>query len=343
MTIRTAIIGYGFAARTFHEPFLRHNKAFKLVAASGSNAAQAKALWPTVDCFVSVDELLDKSDADLFIIATPNDSHFTLAKHLLKKGKHLLIDKPVCTSVSELKQLQVLEAGSVSGSITVFQNRRWDGDFMTLKQLIKDEKVGVVKRFESHFDRARPTPQNRWREKPGDGAGIWFDLGPHLIDQTLQLFGKPNAISADIQVLRDGAKVDDYFDITLNYEDKVVKLNSSPFCYGPPLRFDLQGSHARFVKYGLDPQESKLIKQQAFKEENWAAEALNFYGCLYTHEGNDSVKTLEGSYETFFEELAGFIQRKNGNPVDLNSVADQLTLLELGIRASQTGTTMDLN
>lgn len=343
MTIKTAIVGYGFSARTFHEPFFRHHEAFELVAVSGSNAHHAKAHWPAIQCFKTADQLFEQCDAELYVITTPNDSHFHLAKHLLEKGKNILIDKPVCTSILELKQLQTLEKAASTGSVSVFQNRRWDGDFLTLKQLLDEGRFGHIKRFESHFDRARPTPQTRWRELPGRGAGIWFDLGPHLIDQTLQLFGKPKAISADIKPLRENALVDDYFDATLHYSDKTVKINSSPFCYGRPLRFDVQGTDARFVKYGLDVQESKLISQQAFSTPNWAADKQEDFGEIFNDKGCKSVPTLEGCYRTFFDELAGFIRHQNPNPVDLDSIADQIKLLELGFESAQSGQRLAFN
>ena len=333
MTIKTAIIGYGFAAKTFHEPFLRALDGFELVAASGSNASDAKQHWPQMGAFHHYQEILESSEAQLFIVTTPNDSHFEISQALLKAGKHVILDKPACTSSAQLKELIRLDNES-SGSVSIFHNRRWDGDFLTLKKLLGAGKLGEIRRFESHFDRARPTPKTRWRELPGEGAGIWFDLGPHLIDQALQLFGKPSAVTADIRILREGASVDDYFDVLLHYSDKVVKLHSSPFCFGRPLRYDIQGTRGRFVKYAMDPQETQLINGKAFSIPSWAADEFANFGRLHNEIGDERVPTELGSYAQFFELVRRFIQGTAENPVPLNSVVDQIAIIEAGFSSS---------
>lgn len=334
MTIKTAIIGYGFAAKTFHEPFLRELDGYELVAASGSNAADAKQHWSDMVAYRDYQEMLKESSAELFIVTTPNDSHFEITQALLNAGKRVILDKPACTSSEQLKQLMLLERESF-GSVSIFQNRRWDGDFLTLKKLLDAGRLGDIKRFESHFDRARPTPKTRWRELPGEGAGIWFDLGPHLIDQALQLFGKPSGVTADIRTLREGASVDDYFDVLLHYSDKVVKLHSSPFSFGRPLRYDVQGSKGRFVKYAMDPQEERLVSGKAFSTPSWAAEEFANFGRLHTEQGDERVTTELGSYAQFFEQIKGFIQDISENPVSLDSIADQIAIIEAGFLSSQ--------
>lgn len=336
MSIKTAIIGYGFAAKTFHEPFLRHLDEFELVAASGSSASEAKLHWPAMTSFKDAQSMIAEVEADLFIIATPNDTHFELTKAVLARGASVLLDKPACTSSDEMQALLDIEASS-KGSITVFQNRRWDGDFLTLKQLIKQGRLGDIKRFESHFDRARPTPKQRWREQIGAGAGIWFDLGPHLIDQALQLFGKPEYVQADIRTLRDGAEVDDLFSVQLGYQDKQVTLNSSPFAFGRPLRFDVQGSKGRFVKYALDPQEAQLIAGKAFTIPSWSADEFANYGRLHTESGDERITTELGSYQSLFTQLAKFLKGEGENPVSLASTADQIRIIEAGFESAQQG------
>ena len=342
MTIKTAIIGYGFAAKTFHEPFLRALDDFELVAASGSNAADALPYWPEMIAYRHYREMLESSQAELYIVTTPNDSHFAITKALLKAGKRVILDKPACTSSTLLKELIRLEQDSL-GSVSIFQNSRWDGDFLTLKSLLRAGHLGEVKRFESHFDRARPTPKTRWRELPGEGAGIWFDLGPHLIDQALQLFGKPSAVTADIRILREAASVDDYFDVLLHYSDKVVKLHSSPFCFGRPLRYDVQGTQGRFVKYALDPQEMQLINGKAFSSPSWAAEEFAHYGRLHREQGDERVTTELGNYAQFFELMKSFIEGTAENPVPLSSVADQIAIIEAGFLSNKQERSVALN
>ena len=342
MTIKAAIIGYGFAAKTFHEPFLRALNGFELVAASGSNASEAKQHWPEMIAYRHYEEMLESSEAELYIVTTPNDSHFEITRALLNAGKRVILDKPACTSSSQLNELILLEKES-SGSVSIFQNRRWDGDFLTLKKLLGAGRLGEIKRFESHFDRARPTPKTRWRELPGEGSGIWFDLGPHLIDQAVQLFGKPSAVTADIRTLREGAQVDDYFDVLLHYSDKVVKLHSSPFCFGRPLRYDIQGTQGRFVKYALDPQEAQLINGKAFATPSWAAEEFAHFGRLHTDQGDERVTTELGSYAQFFEQIKGFIEGTTENPVPLDSIGDQIAIIEAGFLSSQKHKSIALN
>lgn len=342
MTIKTAIIGYGFAAKTFHEPFLRELDGYQLVAASGSNAIEAKQYWPEMIAYRHYHEMLESSEAELYIVTTPNHSHFEITQTLLKAGKRVILDKPACTSSAQLKELIRLEKES-SGSVSIFQNRRWDGDFLTLKKLLGSGQLGEVKRFESHFDRARPIPKTRWRELPGEGAGIWFDLGPHLIDQALQLFGKPSAITADIRTLREAASVDDYFDILLHYSDKVVKLHSTPFCFGRPLRYDVQGTKGRFVKYAMDPQEAQLIAGKAFSIPSWAADEFADFGRLHNAQGDERIPTELGNYALFFELIKGFIDGTEENPVPLNSVADQIAVIEAGFLSSTEKKSIALN
>jgi predicted dehydrogenase len=342
MTIKTAIIGYGFAAKTFHEPFLRELDGYQLVAASGSKAIEAKQYWPEMIAYRHYKEMLESSEAELYIVTTPNQSHFDITQALLKAGKRVILDKPACTSSAQLKELIRLEKAS-SGSVSIFQNRRWDGDFLTLKKLLGSGQLGEIKRFESHFDRARPTPKTRWRELPGEGAGIWFDLGPHLIDQALQLFGKPSAVTADIRTLREAASVDDYFDVLLHYSDKAVKLHSTPFCFGRPLRYDVQGCKGRFVKYAMDPQEAQLIDGKAFSVPSWAADEFANFGRLHREQGDERIPTELGDYAKFFELMEGFIEGSTENPVPLNSVADQIAVIEAGFLSSTEKTSIELN
>lgn len=341
MTIKTAIIGYGFAAKTFHEPFLRELDGYQLVAASGSNALEAKQHWPEMIAFRHYHEMLESSEAELYIVTTPNDSHFEITQDLLKAGKRVILDKPACTSSAQLKELIRLEKES-SGSVSIFQNRRWDGDFLTLKTLLGSGQLGEIKRFESHFDRARPIPKTRWRELPGEGVGIWFDLGPHLIDQALQLFGKPSAVTADIRTLREAASVDDYFDVLLHYSDKVVKLHSTPFCFGRPLRYDVQGTKGRFVKYAMDPQETQLIDGKAFSIPSWAADEFADFGRLHNEQGNERIPTELGNYALFFELIKCFIDGTTENPVPLSSVVDQIAIIEAGFLSSIERASVDI-
>ncbi|HEY7866664.1 MAG TPA: Gfo/Idh/MocA family oxidoreductase, partial [Psychromonas sp.] len=238
--IKTAIVGYGFSAKTFHLPFIDTLPEFEVSAISSSQIDAVKQDWPNAAHYLTAEEMLQKSDAQLVIITAPNEVHFSLAKLALENNKHVILEKPFVTKVEDGHTLIALakEKGLI---LSVYHNRRWDGDFVTVKKLIAENALGNIKHFESHFDRFRPSLRQRWRENAQDGGGILFDLGPHLIDQALQLFGLPEAITAQCKMMREGATNIDYFNLTLHYPDKLALLSASLFCAGPNLRFNIQG------------------------------------------------------------------------------------------------------
>jgi len=193
--IKTAIVGYGFSAKTFHLPFVNALPEFEVSAISSSQVDAVMRDWPNAVHYFTVEEMLQNSDVQLVIITAPNDVHFSLAKLALENNKHVILEKPFVTKIADGQALISLaeEKGLI---LTVYHNRRWDGDFLTVKKLIAENKLGDIKYFESHFDRFKPTVRQRWREQSQDGGGLLFDLGPHLIDQALQLFGLPEAVTA---------------------------------------------------------------------------------------------------------------------------------------------------
>ena len=255
--IRVGLVGFGFSARTFHLPFITTSDLFELVAISSSRVDVVSATYPGVSAYDSAEELIRSADIDLIIIAAPNYVHYTLARKSLEKGLHVVLEKPMVPSSTQAASLVEL-ADRRSRMLSVFQNRRWDGDFLTLQRLVDGNAVGDVRYFESHFDRFRPDVRHRWREMPGAGSGFWWDLGPHLVDQALCLFGMPEGLTARTRTMRHGAQVTDYFHVLLHYSDLDVVLHSSPFVAAPNIRFQLQGTAGSYVKYGYDPQEAQL-------------------------------------------------------------------------------------
>ncbi|MGF6562617.1 putative dehydrogenase [Erwinia aphidicola] len=224
--IRVGLVGYGFASKTFHAPLISGTAEMELAAVSSSDAGKVHADWPSVQVVSDPQALFDDPTLQLIVIPTPNDTHFPLAKAALNAGKHVVVDKPFTVTLSQARELDAL-AKAKGLLLSVFHNRRWDSDFLTLKALLADGTLGDVRYFESHFDRFRPTVQQRWREQKGAGSGIWYDLGPHVIDQALQLFGSPVAITLDAAELRPGAQTTDYFHCTLTYPQRRVVLHAS--------------------------------------------------------------------------------------------------------------------
>ena len=236
---------------------------------------------------------------DIVVIASPNGSHFPLAEAALESGKHIVIDKPFTVTSREADALIAL-AHQRQRMLTVFHNRRWDGDFLTVRSLLRSGRLGEVMLYESYWDRFRPTLTNGWRELPGNGAGLLWDLGPHLIDQALILFGRPDAISADVAVQRPQGTVDDYFVLTLSYGARRAVLSASKSIAQRRPRFALHGSEASFVKYGLGPQEPAMKEGASPLDPGFGEEQSRFYGHWVQGDGApEIVPTANGRYLTF--------------------------------------------
>ena len=337
--INIGLIGFGFAAQTFHLPLILANQDLAITAVSSSNEKKVFEVLSDVEVFANAEQLIVESSVDLVVITAPNDVHFSLAKLALENNKHVVIEKPMTTTTEEAMALIEL-AERKKLKLTVFHNRRWDGDFLTIKSLIDENKVGKVKVFESHFDRFRPEVRNRWREQPGEGTGIWYDLGPHLVDQALQLFGLPKAVVGQCLATRAGSQVCDYFHVTLGYDDKQVILCSSPFQAGRNIRFQLQGESGAYIKYGLDPQEQQLKDGVEVNGPQFGRENESDYGVL-TCQVNDltpePVTTSVGDYAAFYRELASAISNDTPVPVPPREIVDVMRVLSLAQQSSDEG------
>jgi predicted dehydrogenase len=282
--IEVGLIGFGFAGRTFHAPVIHGVEGMRLAAILQRNGDEAALAYPGVRVVRSLPEMLAQESISLIVVATPNDSHFPIAKECLLAGRDVVIDKPFAPTHAEAAELACLaqERGRL---LSVYQNRRWDGDFKALQKLVASGELGRVVRYESHFDRFRPQLRpGAWREQRGQGTGVLFDLGPHLIDQALVLFGTPAAVSADVRLEREGAAADDAFDITLLYPGLRACLSASMLVSRPGSHFLVHGSLASFVKYGLDPQEDALKRGRrpgdAHSGVEWGREPEEAWGTL---------------------------------------------------------------
>lgn len=262
--IGVGVIGYGLGGRVFHAPFVSAVPGLRLVSIMTRSEAEASQAYPSARIVQSLDAILSDASIELVVVSTPNETHFDLARQVLEAGRHVVIDKPFAATTE-----QALELGRLAKSKGVhaipFHNRRWDGDFQTVRRLLQQGDLGRLVTFESHFDRFRPTPrENTWKEAENPANGMLFDLGPHLVDQVLALFGAPEAITASVRSDRDQTAIEDAFDITLHYpwEDGKGLLahcrTSYLACINAP-RFTLHGTKGSFVKYGLDPQEPTLV------------------------------------------------------------------------------------
>lgn len=332
-TIRVGLVGYGYASKTFHVPLLAATPGVELTAISSSDAGKVHADWPAMSVEASPQALFARSDIDLVVIPTPNDTHFSLAKQALEAGKHVVVDKPFTVTLSQAHELNQL-AKSVGKLLSVFHNRRWDSDFLTLQQLVKSGALGDVVYLESHFDRFRPEVRDRWREAGGEGSGLWFDLGPHLIDQALQLFGLPVAIQADLAQLRPGGKTTDYFHAVLIYPLRRVVVHASMLAAAPTSRYIVHGTHGSYVKWGLDPQEDRLKAGERpdahadwGKDDNDGVLTAQRDGALI----DQTVPTVAGNYPAYYAAVRDALLGKGENPVPAEQAIRVMELIELGL------------
>ena len=299
--LNVGLVGFGFAGKVFHAPIIRAVDGLRLttiVQRHGGGAPDPR--YPDVEFIHSVDELL-KRQIDLVVVATPNTSHHPIAKQALLAGRHVVVDKPFTTTRAEAEDLVRL-AKQQRRIVTVYQDRRYTGDFATVQQVVSEGVLGHIVLFESHFDRFRPEQKpNAWREEPLPGSGVWFDIGPHLVDQALLLFGMPEAIGADIRIERDGGRIDDAFDVTLYYRRTRAVLRASML--RPPVgpTWIVNGTKGSFVKSGMDPQEAALKEGRTPDEPDWDTDPPELHGQLITSDATRTVPTLRSSFVRYYE------------------------------------------
>ncbi|MFK2903097.1 oxidoreductase [Dyella ginsengisoli] len=256
--IRLGLTGYGYAGKTFHAPLIRATPGLELAAVTSRDAGKVHADLPGVRVHETPAALIADDSLDVVVIATPNDTHAPLAADALRAGRHVVIDKPMALNLAEARSLVALAERS-AGQLSVFHNRRWDSDYLAVKQAIDEGAVGEVMHFESHIDRYRPTVRDRWRESSAPGAGIWYDLGPHLVDQALQLFGLPERVHAALAIQRAGGLSDDWAHVRLDYGARQVIVHASMLAAGGARRFVVHGTRGSLVKAGADRQEAQLL------------------------------------------------------------------------------------
>ena len=295
------LVGFGFAGKVFHAPVIRAVDGLRLTTIVQRHGPPDPR-YPDVEFVHSVDEMLTRK-IDLVVVATPNTSHHAIAKQCLLAGRHVVVDKPFTPTLAEAVDL-VQIAKQQRRIVTVYQDRRYTGDFATVQQVVSEGALGRVVLFESHFDRFRPERKpNAWREETLPGSGVWFDIGPHLFDQALLLFGVPDAIGADIRIERPDAVVDDAFDVTLYYRHARAVLRASMLAAPVGPTWIVNGTKGSFIKYGMDPQEAALKDGRTPNEPDWDTESPELYGKLITSDATRTVPTLRSSFARYYENV----------------------------------------
>jgi scyllo-inositol 2-dehydrogenase (NADP+) len=339
--LKIGLMGYGFAGQIFHAPVIAHSEAVVLAAIATGQPERARADFPDAAIVPDLDALLARADVECVVIATPNDTHFDLARRVLEHGKHVLVDKPVTLSAAQARTLAALAAERAL-VFAPFHNRRWDGDFLTVRALLASGELGRITHFESHFDRFRPEVRQRWREDVKRGGGLLYDLGPHLIDQTLALFGTPETVTAFVHARRDHATAPDYVHLVLGYANHDAVLHASALAAFSP-RFVVNGTGGSYLKNGLDTQEDQLKAglrpgQPGFGAGNEAGRLLvPGSGGVETER---TLPTADGDYTGLYRALAASIREGAPFPVSPQDAVDVMTVIELAAQSAVEGRTL---
>lgn len=335
--LQVGLIGYGLSGKVFHGPFLKTLDQYRvkyIVTSAPDKMEQAQQDFPEALVLADVESLLSDPVLDLIILCTPNTLHYPLAKAALQAGKHVVVEKPFTVTAAEAADLVVL-AAEKQKILSVYHNRRFDGDFKTLQALLKTSAFGEPVRFESRFDRYRPAFKiNSWREDALPGSGLLYDLGSHLIDQALLLFGLPEELYAEIRSERHG-KTDDAFEIHLYYPDLKVTLQASSLIKEPTPRFALYGTKGAYVKYGLDPQEAALRAGNLPLTLDWGSEPERQWGIRHTDSGRVSYPTQQGSYQDYYLKLYDAILNQQPAPVTALDGLRTIQLIEAAVASNR--------
>ncbi|TPG08451.1 oxidoreductase [Sphingomonas oligophenolica] len=327
--IGVGLIGYGLGGRAFHAPYIVATPGMALRAVVSRDTAKVRSDLPAMRVVPTVEALLAEPAIDLVVVSSPDLLHAEHALAAIRAGKHVLVDKPFATTFADARRVAA-EAVTRGRLLTVFHNRRWDADFLTLRRLIRDGILGEIAHVESHFDRWRPVPAATWKEARDGGS--WLDLGPHLVDQALQLFGTPSGISADIATLREGSLATDYFNVVLRYPHRRVVLRSSKLAADHSLRFAVHGTRGSWIKHGVDPQESATVAGH-MPGGDWGRDPIE--GKFTDANGvSNAVANDRGDYRLFWAALAAAIRGEGANPVPASEALAVMEILETALCGS---------
>ena len=335
--MRTALVGYGLGGAAFHAPFIAATPGLELsavVTANPARQAEVRSRYPDTSLLSSLDEVWS-GNFDLVVITTPNRFHATHARQVLEHGLNVIVDKPFAGSAAEARALASI-ASNRNLMLVPFHNRRWDGDFLTVQKLLSSNALGKVHRFESRFERYRPEIKSSWKESgdPADLGSILFDLGTHLVDQSVALFGRPSSVHAEITTVRPGARADDDVFLSLTHEGGVrshLWMSALAADLGP--RFRVLGHDAAYVKYGMDPQEDRLKAGETPAAPGWGEEPESAWGTL----GGQPHRTEPGAYQNFYASVAA-----GTAPVSPQDAVTGLEVIEAAKHSAVTGDSVTL-
>jgi predicted dehydrogenase len=342
--IQVGLVGFGFAGRIFHSTAIEAVEGLELAAIVQRSGTQAAEAYPHATIMPSVDALLEDKTIRLVVVATPNPTHLAIARQCLLADRDVVVDKPFVVHSGEAAELIQL-ARERHRLLSVYQNRRWDGDFLTVRQLLDSDRLGRLVQFESHYDRYRLAPRlHAWREDGSEGGGVLLDLGAHLVDQALVLFGVPQSVWASVRVEREGARSDDAFDICLRYgpeQSPIVWLRATCVARNPGARFTLLGTLGSFRKFGMDLQEGHLLAGDFFSSRPWGVESAEHWGKLTLDEAGEAVTeavpTEPGDYRGYYINVRDAMNGHAALEVTPLQAWRTMRVLEMARESSRTG------
>jgi len=344
--IQVGLVSFGMSGKLFHAPFLAKHPGFELTKILERSKNEVKIVYPDISTVRSFEELLDDDNIELIVVNTPDLTHFEYAHKALEAGKHVVVEKPFTRTIGQGEDLINL-ADKKNRVLSVFQNRRWDGDFMTVRKIVENECLGRLVEFESNYMRYRNFIQpNTWKESIVQGIGLTYNLGSHMIDQAVVLFGMPEAVWADIDSMRTGSEIDDYYHIKLMYPDVKVTLKASFLIREEGPRYTLHGTNGSFLKYGIDPQEEMLKQGANPSMPDWGKEPESQWGIINTEMNGIHIRgkleTLPGNYAAYYDNIYDVIRNRAKLEVTPEQALNVLYLIEAAMESCRSGQCVEI-
>ena len=338
--VKTALCSYGMSGLVFHGPLLESNPNFEIRKILERKKQVSKGKHPNSTIVRYYDEILDDPEIELVIVNTPDQYHYHMVSQAIHSGKHVVVEKPFTLRSEDANDLiQMAHKNGVL--LTVFQNRRWDGDFLTVQKVMEEGILGRLVSFESHFDRYRNAIQDSWKDQRSSGTGTLYNLGSHMIDQALQLFGMPERLYCDVRNQRSGAEVDDSFDLFMHYNDGKCLIRASYLVREPGPRFTLHGTDGSYLKWDLDPQEDDLKSGGDPLAADWGREQEKLWGDLNTEiDGKPfqgKYETIPGNYNIFYDNLFDAIRKGADLLVKPEEARNVISVIEAAYRSGKNG------
>ena len=344
--IKTGLASFGMSGKIFHAPFLTQHPGFLLTKIVERSKNEVKELYPDIEPVRSFDDLLDDDNIELIVVNTPDPTHFELAHKALNAGKHVIVEKPFTRTIEQGEKLINL-SDKHQRIVSIFQNRRWDGDFLTVRKILENDFLGRLVEFESNYMRYRNYIQpDTWKESAEQGIGLIYNLGSHMIDQAIVLFGMPNAVWADVDRLRTGSEIDDYYHIKLIYPEIKVTLKASYLVREETPRYTLHGTNGSFLKYGIDTQEEMLKKGGKPSSTDWGKEPEKHWGILNTEINGvhirGKVETVVGNYAAFYDNIYNAIRKRAELEVTPEQALNVIHIIEAAMESSRSGQNIEI-